>query len=159
MSESKKPENSASEETLAKAVSAAIKEGMIAVAAINKAQAPEVAPAPRPSGAKCPDCGQRRGGVGDGCRGKHRMTNVYPKDDSVAEWFTGVTINDANYMSNGPNHFVCVPEDCNVEHLVAVWEANERAVRNGRRVSHNSGQMGRTSNNVNIANNLGFGGR
>ena len=92
---------------------------------------------------KCGECGQVfNNGRGGGCMGKHRLAVVYPQNEDFGEWFQGVKINGVLYRSNHSQHRITVPEDCNIEHLVQVWEQGEKRFRNPATRNHNSGHIG-----------------
>lgn len=87
-------------------------------------------------GSHCNECGQLK----RACRGEHRKVVVYPKQ--YGNDFPGVKINGAFYRSDHGSHMVVVPKDCNIENIVAGWEANEIVTRQGRQANHNSGSIG-----------------
>lgn len=72
----------------------------------------------------------------------HKKVVVFPKSGANAQWFQGVTINGVRLLSNGPGHYLIVPERCDVEGIVARWEANEEETKQGRSAQHHSGSIG-----------------
>lgn len=67
--------------------------------------------------------------------------NRYPE---FSKWFMGVTINGVRYLSNNGSHQVTVPAACvsGILSHIQVWEDNERELRIGKKVTHESGDVG-----------------
>ncbi len=150
-------------EQIADAVKQAISEALPAAAAIaaqvtannQPKQAQTYVPPSRRGAPKCEECKQYK----EACKDQHAMMCVWPDDDEAAQWFTGVKLNGVRYMSNGPGHMITVPKKNNIGYILAKWTENERVQRRGRKVSHNSGQIGGGTNNFNAFNKSGFGER
>lgn len=81
------------------------------------------------SASRCGDCGQ----MSRACKGEHVQIAVFPRDDSYAEWFTGLWLNGVRYLSNDSNHLVTVPKENDFEHMLTLWAKSERELRQGRK--------------------------
>lgn len=74
-------------------------------------------------------------------QGDHTHKRMIVWANYNSEYFQGVRINGVQYLSNDDRHHILVPADANVEYLVAQWENNERVTAEGRKHSHNSGNL------------------
>ena len=80
-----------------------------------------------------------------GCESKHTEMVVYPtRYPEFGDWFQGVFINGARYLSDGPHHKIPVPTNTvgTISSIIQTWEDNERSIRIGRKKAHNSGVIG-----------------
>lgn len=88
------------------------------------------------TGERCPECqqmkfySQSKPTGAFACDSKHKKVVIYPSFN--AKWFQGAIINGVTYRSSYPGQLVTVPEDSEVEHIVASWEKQEREYANGR---------------------------
>lgn len=80
---------------------------------------------------KCTECGQ----LTRACKGEHVKMVVYPKDNSLEDWFMGVYVNGVRYISNHSSDEILVPKNNDIASLISQWEQNETESRNGRRKS------------------------
>jgi hypothetical protein len=110
-----------------------------AMIAAQKAGQPKVTPPPDPElRANCPDCGQMVGA----CDNKHAFIVVFPTHyPEFADAFQGRMINGHRYISDGPDHKICVPAiaEADIKRAVHDFEQNERQTRMGRVRHHDSG--------------------
>lgn len=128
-------------------VSSALKQGIadgIAMASqmtADRAAAKTVAETPvvKQQLGRCSECQQMLAS----CKSKHRQVAVYPVNPNHGRWFQGVIINGVTYLSNSAQHKIPIPEDANVEYLVAEWERNEDQLLTGRQSFHDSGSVQR----------------
>ena len=79
----------------------------------------------------CEDCGQPIIKGKWACNKKHRKIEVWPKESE--NHFEGVAINHVWYRSNGPGHLITVPEDANIEYMLAQRDQAEKEAREGRK--------------------------
>lgn len=132
-------------EAIAAALPAAVAAAVQTMAAVQQGQkdSQEAAMnAHRLTGEKCADCKQI---LPRGCKQgehAHKMLVVFPTQKRNFKWFQGVRINSVLYLSNGPNHYIPVPAESNIEHDIQKWEDNEDAQAHGREAEHDSGTMG-----------------
>ncbi len=147
------------EPSLQESISKGITEGMAVVAAMMaKQQAPAPAAKTTVTAAavvtdangnilsrftRCSDCGQ----IEAACKRDHRLAVIFPQDEESARFFDGIKMNGVRYRSNGPNHYVMVPKDSNMEYDVAAFERGEKRNRMGKNFKLGSGGGG--SNNFN----------
>ena len=156
----KKPEETVTKATVEELMSKALQDGIakgIAMAATMQPQAPAVQAAPVRNRRRCADCGQKN----MACGGRHKLVCLWPRDQRFARVWSGVKLNGVRYASNGPGHMIMVPEDSNLEYLMAHAEQQEIQAMDGRRFSRNSGSISQQggSNNFNAYQGGDFGKR
>lgn len=95
----------------------------------------------RDLGPTCGECGQRQ----KACKGKHRKANLWPKTRLGLKHHQGIYLNSVRYYQETPHGYVTVPEDCNVEYMLACDEAQLEDCIHGKEqylesgyISHNS---------------------
>lgn len=82
----------------------------------------------------------------------HILRDVFPTDPIAAEYWSGITINGALYMSNGPGHKIWVPRNSDIDSIISAYSEGERIQRNGRKhVRKNAGTL---SGNAGQSNTL-----
>lgn len=128
------------EERMAKTIADGIATGMAAAAQIQaNAAAAARGPALKPK----MGCGICRQDI-SGCNNEHRLLAVYPRSKKYGRFFQGVIINGVRYLSNHRGHKIWVPKDCNIEHVMEMWENNEDDQSQGKEVEHDSGVLSAT---------------
>lgn len=149
MSSIKKTESAAEAETsapvalneteLGQIIAKGISDGLVMAELSRQAATAKSAPPPKPDfNVQCDKCGQKA----MACKGRHAEMVVFPKDPDLQPWFKGCRINGTNYLSDHDSHFITVPSDAPIAHMVQQWEGNERQLRAGRKANHNSGTFG-----------------
>jgi ferredoxin-like protein FixX len=103
----------------------------------------------------CQECGQFK----VACEGKHTEMVVFPtKYPEHAEFWPGVKLNAAHYISNNENHRVVVPVSAVpvIMRIIHEFEQNENNMKNGRTKRHNSGSISPGGAAVNSYRGGGF---
>lgn len=119
-------------------VQEAVKAAVAAGLALSAAGKPADPKAPDRLLGKCSECKQ----VLDGCKGKHRLTVVFPSNPRYARpGWVGAHLNGVEYKSNDPGHRITVPADFYPEAIIAMWEDTEQTMEQGRVGFHNSGVL------------------
>lgn len=151
--------NSRIDAAIERALEKAMPMAMIGVANVLKpkeAEKPVVVASKWSATARCSKCGQML----NVCKEEHVLLVVAPANPRRFRRFPGLTINGQTYISPRPGAPIYVPKENDLIRGIQMWEEEEENVREGRQLTHNSGEIGRGAN-VNSstpANPMGFRG-